>query len=599
MQLISLFSYIPKLQKAFVFSSIGFVLLIALLLRMPFLSESFWLDEAAQALEVTRPWHQQLMIARDFQPPLLHILLHAAQYLGTSEWWLRTIGALIPGLISIGFAMLVIKRAHSFLISFWIGLLLATSSLHIFFSQELRPYALPAAIASISWWLLQKIIDEYTQTSKVPVKQAISFGIVTTLGLYSSYMYPFLILGQLFYLAVLMNWHQRTQNIVSKKTATILLNVCTHLGKVIFIPAIIVFIAGIPWLPFFWEQLQVGSQLRADLPGWEYVVSTPQWKAIALIPGKFIFGVMSLQPVSVLTLIAMSCLVVLFAFFSSIFAFPTYLRYALKHSMWFAPFIRIWPILKQVFLYITQSVTTLRIFPKSNQHAFVLALAWFLIPFTTSWLISWFVPVIGPKRLLFAMPGFYLFILIASSMITQVIARLSLPIKVAQYFFNKVIIFGIILVINIATISMYWTNPLYQRENWRDLHAEISASFNQADTVLIFGFTGPFSPWAWYEQVHSVSPYFDTISTGYLTLEANQQELPNRLKKVTEYQYVLVFDYLRDLTDPSDSITLQLNSLGLQETQVIDYPNIGFIRVFSTQTARLGAADRHLSTNTN
>jgi hypothetical protein len=39
--------------------------------------------------------------------------------------------------------------------------LLATSSFHIFYSQELRPYSLPAMIAAISWWIVLQLKDNY------------------------------------------------------------------------------------------------------------------------------------------------------------------------------------------------------------------------------------------------------------------------------------------------------------------------------------------------------------------------------------------------------------------------------------------------------
>ena len=133
---------------------------LALGLRLPFLDGSFWLDEAAQALESTRPWYLQLTIAQDFQPPLLHLIVHLVQYVSHAEWWLRLFGAVIPGLISIYYAIKIAKRYVGFTESIWLGLLLATNSFHVFFSQELRPYALPAAFASASWWVLLQFLEK-------------------------------------------------------------------------------------------------------------------------------------------------------------------------------------------------------------------------------------------------------------------------------------------------------------------------------------------------------------------------------------------------------------------------------------------------------
>lgn len=126
------------------------ILSLAFLLRLPLLNGSFWLDEAAQALESSRPLSQQLELVPDFQPPLLHLIVHFALYFDQSQWWLRLIGALIPGLVTIGITYFIALRLTSARTALMVGFLLATSSLHIFYSQELRPYSLPAMWAVLS-----------------------------------------------------------------------------------------------------------------------------------------------------------------------------------------------------------------------------------------------------------------------------------------------------------------------------------------------------------------------------------------------------------------------------------------------------------------
>jgi hypothetical protein len=61
------------------------LILIGLFLRLPLLTGSFWLDEAAQALESTRPIGQQLALDHDFQPPLYHFLVHLMSYASHQE----------------------------------------------------------------------------------------------------------------------------------------------------------------------------------------------------------------------------------------------------------------------------------------------------------------------------------------------------------------------------------------------------------------------------------------------------------------------------------------------------------------------------------
>jgi len=533
------FEGISHLMTRFILAS---CLLLALALRLPFLSGSFWLDEAAQALEVTRPWHQQLEIAPDFQPPLLHLWLHLFAQISTAEWWLRVWGALIPGLVSIWFAILITKKLLGNRSAFWMGLLLATNSLHLFFSQELRPYALPAAWAAASWWFLLS-------------NKRWSFALTTLAGLYSSYLYPFLLIGQFAYLGWKKTW------------------------RPFVLPSLAAMIGFLPWLPAFYEQLQVGGALRRQLPGWDQVVSLPQWKALALTPAKFIFGLMELSGQSVLVLSVLSGL------FASLLIGTFFIRHPLISWLLTGHPLPFWnkPVQKIALdadMLTSFSLHKLQSYLNAFSTPLVVGLTWFVVPFLTSWLVSWWVPVISPKRLLFALPAFYLF-------------ALMLP-RFKKFRFSRELVVLTLLFINFATISQYWTQPLYQRENWRALHAQISATYQPSNTLLVFGFTGPFSPWEWYERksqtdttyLHhpdSRPEMFPTLSTGYLTTADSQTKVTQKLVSARDYQTVLVFDYLRDLTDPQNLIIQELESLGFEEIGAIEYPNIGFVRILERQ----------------
>lgn len=237
------------------------VLLVALFVRVIFLNQSFWLDEAAQALESVRPWHQQLMIKEDFQPPLYHVWLHIFTYFSHAEWWLR-MASLIPGLVTVLLTIILGKKILSPAQAHLAGLLLALSQIHVFYSQELRPYSFAAMWGTLSMlslynWLFGK-------------KHAWSwwYVVATVFGMLSVYTYGFLILTQLIIVIV----YQRQQ-------------IFAFMKKLLF--------AGLlclPWLPFFIEQLQVGQALQANLPGWDQVVSIPFIKALPLTIAKLILG---------------------------------------------------------------------------------------------------------------------------------------------------------------------------------------------------------------------------------------------------------------------------------------------------------------------
>jgi hypothetical protein len=68
----------------------------------------------------------------------------------------------------------------------------------------------------------------------------------------------------------------------------------------------------------------------------------------------------------------------------------------------------------------------------------------------------------------------------------------------------------------------------------------------------------------------------------------NTSALHAKLRTITNYRYVLVFDYLRDLTDPTNALEPAIESLGFTGRGVMDYPNIGFVRIYSQPEFAIG-----------
>jgi hypothetical protein len=483
-----------------------FVVTLALILRLPGISDSFWLDEAAQALESVRPWYQQFDIVDDFQPPLLHLIVHLAQYFSHSEWWLRTWAALLPGLITVIMTFLIGKKVFSPMVGGVAALFTATSSLMTFYSQELRPYALPMCFATISWyWLIQQ-----RYLSK---KESLGFIIVSAAGLYSSYLYPFLFLTQLLFLPAITS--------AIRKQIIILMSVTGLLFAF--------------WIPMFLQQLNAGQNLRNNLPGWELVVSTPQLKSLPLIVGKFFYGVLEID-LSVTYLIPIMILFVILA---------TNFFLLIKKSN------------------IVQLKTILGL------------MLWGVASILIAWLISFFVPVLQPKRVLFALPAIYLFMsyfLLAP--MELIFRKKNFALLKPRHYLLNVFALAILLSINVFGLSQYYTRPKLQRENWRDLITEVKANYPENETALIVAFPEPFAPMRWYSHDYT------TFSIEYLN-DDSVPDLAAQLRPIVEYKYILTFDYLSDLTDPKDMIVSTVASFGFREVDRLDYPNIGFVRVFS------------------
>lgn len=134
------------------------ILLVALLLRLPGYGESVWIDELYTSdLFCGQPIVLFKTLYSDIHPPAYFLFIHVWNRLfGDGELWLR-LPALLSGLASV---LLVGKLAARYVdrVTGWVaGGLLACSPVHIWYSQEARPYSTAvclvlAALAALATW---------------------------------------------------------------------------------------------------------------------------------------------------------------------------------------------------------------------------------------------------------------------------------------------------------------------------------------------------------------------------------------------------------------------------------------------------------------
>ncbi|MEA2056636.1 MAG: hypothetical protein U9O78_02915, partial [Patescibacteria group bacterium] len=294
-----------------------------------------------------------------------------------------------------------------------------------------------------------------------------------------------------------------------------------------------------PWIPTFFKQLKAGQALRQTIPGWEEVVSLTQVKALPLTVGKFVFGISNLEfnhfylvPTGLLTLLLLGL--------------SGYLFYQLKKGK-----MKIKPII----------ITT----------------TWFVVPLITSWLVSFLVPVVRPKRLLFLLPALYLLIAALVDLSLNHRSQLKQNKQKSLVKLSAITLLIILFALNLFSLSQYYLKPKFQRENWQSLYAEIQTRFPEKQTIAVFSFSHPFAPWRWYNQEH-----FPSLATGYNNIEQVPQ-LTSTLKPIFDYDFVLVFDYLRDLTDPDNQLLKVVEDYGYKQIGTIDRPQIGFVRIYVKQ----------------
>lgn len=335
------------------------ILLIALILRLVNINQSYWLDEAIQVLESTTPFIKVWQIPVDFHPPLFHYLAYFWLKVLTIEWWTRLLPVFL-GVFSVYFLYREIKQIGNEKIASIASLLLATSGFHVYYSQEFRPYMLSCFLATASYWFFIRFIR--SNESPRPKGSGIFFprkdllgnkadktykwlGImVNLLGLYSLYYFPFVLVSQF---VVLMIFYR-------SKIIAWLKNIALSL------------LFFLPWLPMLLRQLEIGRGWASQFSVWKESVSTPLFKVLPLIFVKFWLGNISFEN----KIVYVSLVLTLLGFFS-----------LLIYKAW------------QRERKITQTI-----------------LIFLFVPIFLAFLSSFFVPTIAPKRLLLILPQFFFLI---------------------------------------------------------------------------------------------------------------------------------------------------------------------------------------------
>jgi len=230
------------------------VIIFGFLLRAISLNQSFWLDEATGGL-VVRNFNLGEIITKfspgDFHPPLYYLILKIWSYVfGTSEIALR-MPSVIFGILTIYLVYLIGKELFNKKVGLIAGALLATSGLHVYYSQEARMYSLVALLVSYLVYLFLK-------------KRWFLFSII--LLLIGMTDYPALLIIPVFWILAKKDW---------KKLLV------SH------VPLVFSFLL---WLPIFIKQLSVGLSVNINSPGWWKLLGQTSIKNLALIPVKFVLG---------------------------------------------------------------------------------------------------------------------------------------------------------------------------------------------------------------------------------------------------------------------------------------------------------------------
>ena len=237
------------------------ILILGLALRLISINQSLWLDEATTALvsKMNLVDFFAKFIPNDFHPPLYYLILNLwTNFAGYSEISLR-LPSVIFGVLTV-YVVYLIARETKIKYVYLPSLFLATSGLHIYYSQEARMYSLAA-------FLITTIVYLYLK------KKWVLFSIFIALLFFVDYLSILIVPALLFH------------TLLSRKN---------DIKR--FIRSLIpLFVSFLFWLPIFLKQLNQGLSVKSSISGWWSILGSVTVKNILLIPTKFIIGRVSIE----------------------------------------------------------------------------------------------------------------------------------------------------------------------------------------------------------------------------------------------------------------------------------------------------------------
>ena len=191
------------------------ITIVGLLLRGLHLEwQPLWWDEGYSAYVSTESLPQMLWLtAHDIHPPLYYALLHGWLTLlqSTKPFALRTFSLLIGTLTLPLFAwmthLLFPQRRRLLLLA---TLLLLFNPMHLFYSQEIRMYALALALGIISTAFYWQLLATAQRGSRSPIVPWIGYTLSACLALYTLYYSGFLLIAHLAFALWIFRQNLRT-----------------------------------------------------------------------------------------------------------------------------------------------------------------------------------------------------------------------------------------------------------------------------------------------------------------------------------------------------------------------------------------------------
>ena len=357
-------SNVETSKKNFSYLILG---LAALIIRIPYLNQSLWLDEAIQADASS---HFSLLhvftnfLPGDFNPPLFYVFTWLSIHLfGNNEIALRLPSVLAGvGLVLFCYKFLNLTIKDK-LLAFGGGMLVATAPLLVYYSQEGRTYELAAATVV---WSMLSFYELFILKKNVFWQYFLATGL-TFLSHYTAWLiYP----TQLLILFL-----------INKKTIGNKKNILMLVSPLVWI---------VPLIPLLVSQLRLGMTVSAALPVWREL-SSFSVKQLLLIPAKILVGRLPLSD-----------------------SFINILIIGIPLLLWLS--VIIWVNLKEMILSWD--------FKQLKQHyVFQILILWLIFPVVIGSLLSFKLATFSYFRFLFIAPAFYLLLVFSAASLPKILSR--------------------------------------------------------------------------------------------------------------------------------------------------------------------------------
>lgn len=281
-----------------------------------------------------------------------------------------------------------------------------------------------------------------------------------------------------------------------------------YIKKLLF-GQLIAVVGFIPWLFVFPSQLINGRETALNVPGWAKVVGGSNIKNVLLIFVKALVGRVSLDNKLIYGFIVLAMGLI----------YGYLISYALKR----------------------------------NEKRGYLIFCWVFIPVFLAFLVSYFIPVLFYFRMLFILPGIYLLIAYALSIINSKLSKIFLT---------------IILIFSLVCLLAYYVFPKYQREDWKGLVSFLNKNSNN-QTLTLFENDNLIAPYRYYK--------IPINAEGALNKFPADSSYDVKKFDYSFYNKIYLVDYLVEISDPKRVVDKALVQDGWSVIQTFNFNGVGFV----------------------